>query len=149
MLEVMRSDASASSHGSVAVVATLGAASLTACDLGAVSVAGGDGVRWSLPHCGDLDANLVSLGPGSVIESHRNDEVDVLVYVQSGTGELAVDGESHAVKGGWLVLVPRGASRSIRASNRGLVYLSIHRRRDGLQLGTRPAVRHVVADRET
>jgi quercetin dioxygenase-like cupin family protein len=115
--------------------------SATVCDLGAVPVGGGDGARWSLPHGGDLDANLVGLGPGSVIGSHRNDEVDVLVYVQSGAGELTIDDEVHSVRGGWVVLVPRGSCRSVRASNRGLVYLSIHRRRDGLQLGSRAAVR--------
>jgi quercetin dioxygenase-like cupin family protein len=113
---------------------------LTVCDLGAVPVVGGDGARWSLPHGGDLDANLVSLGAGSAIDEHRNDEVDVLIYVQSGSGELTVDGEVHVVEGGWLVLIPRGTCRSMRASNRGLVYLSIHRRRDGLQLTARPAV---------
>jgi quercetin dioxygenase-like cupin family protein len=107
-------------------------------DLGLVPTRGGDGVVWSLPHGGDLDANLVRLGSGATIGEHRNDEVDVLVYVQSGTGELTVDGEVQPLAGENLALIPRGRRRSIRAGRRGLTYLSIHRRRNGLTLTQRP-----------
>jgi quercetin dioxygenase-like cupin family protein len=106
--------------------------SVTLIDLGSVPTGGVDGAIWSLPHGGDLDGNLVRLGPGGVIGEHVNDEVDVLVYVQSGSGELVVDGEVHALAGEHLALVARGRRRSIRAGTRGLVYLSIHRRRNGL-----------------
>lgn len=107
-------------------------------DLGAVPTSGGDGVVWSLPHGGDLDANLVRLGPGAAIGEHRNDEVDVLIYVQSGSGELAQGEEVQPLSGENLALIPRGSRRSIRAGNRGLTYLSIHRRRNGLTLKQRP-----------
>ncbi len=112
--------------------------SVTVTDLGAVPTGGGDGVVWSLPHGGDLDANLVRLGPGAAIGEHRNDEVDVVVYVQSGSGELVVDGGLQALAGETLALIPRGRWRSIRAGNHGLTYLSIHRRRSGLTLEPRP-----------
>ena len=59
----------------------------------------GDGVVWSLPHGGDLDANLVRLGPDAAIGEHRNDEVDVLIYVQSGSGELRGTGRSSTLSG--------------------------------------------------
>jgi quercetin dioxygenase-like cupin family protein len=114
-------------------------ASATLVDLGAVPTGGGDGVVWSLPHGGDLDANLVRLGPHAAIGEHRNDEVDVLVYVQSGSGELTVADEAHPLSGEHLALIPRGRRRSIRAGSRGLVYLSIHRRRDGLALRPHPS----------
>lgn len=47
---------------------------------------------WSLPHDADLDANLVRLEPHARIDTHRNTEVDVLVVVRGGSGELVVDG---------------------------------------------------------
>jgi regulator of cell morphogenesis and NO signaling len=109
-------------------------ATVTVTDLGALPTRGGDGVVWSLPHGGDLDANLVRLGPDAAIGEHRNDEVDVLVYVQSGTGELVGDGHVQRLSGQVAALIPRGSRRSIRAGTRGLTYLSIHRRRDGLAL---------------
>jgi regulator of cell morphogenesis and NO signaling len=112
----------------------------TVTDLGAVPTSGGDGVVWSLPHGGDLDANLVRLGPGATIGEHRNDEVDVLIYVQSGNGELNLDEEMKTLAAENLALIPRGSRRSIRAGQRGLTYLSIHRRRNGLTLKQRPDV---------
>ena len=111
---------------------------LTVTDLGVVPTSGRDGVVWSLPHGGDLDANLVRLGPGAVICEHRNDEVDVLIYVQSGSGELTLDEEMQPLAGENLALIPRASRRSIRAGQRGLTYLSIHRRRNGLTLKQRP-----------
>jgi hypothetical protein len=39
---------------------------------------------------GDLQANLVRLGVGDRIQPHRNDEVDVVVVVVSGRGELTL-----------------------------------------------------------
>lgn len=111
---------------------------VTVTDLGSVPTSGGDGVVWSLPHGGDLDANLVRLGPGAAIGEHRNDEVDVLIYVQPGSGELAQGEEVQPLSGENLALIPRGSRRSIRAGNRGLTYLSIHRRRNGLTLKQRP-----------
>ena len=65
-------------------------------DLGAAR-SGSGGAIWSLPHGGDLDANLVRLDPGAAIGSHVNIDVDVLLLVQSGTGELIVDGQARRV----------------------------------------------------
>jgi quercetin dioxygenase-like cupin family protein len=113
---------------------------VTVTDLRAVPTSGGDGVAWSLPHGGDLDANLVRLGPAGAIGEHRNDEVDVLVVVQSGRGELVVDDEVLPLAPEHLALVPRGRRRSIRAGSEGIAYLSIHRRRDGLRLQPRRGV---------
>ena len=55
----------------------------------ATLAAGGNrpGSLWRLDG-EDLQANLVWLGPGDRIEPHRNDEVDVLLLVVSGRGEL-------------------------------------------------------------
>ena len=100
-------------------------------DLGLADLTGRSGAVWSLPHGGDLDANLVHLVPDDGIGEHRNDEVDVLVVVRGGTGEIVVDGRPSALSDGVVVLVPKGAARSIRAGGDGLAYLSIHRRRSG------------------
>lgn len=96
------------------------------------------GVVWKLPHAGDLDGNLVRLAAGRSIDEHVNDEVDVLVVVRAGGGELVVDGERHALGSTTVALVPRGSRRSIIAGDAGITYLSIHRRREGLAVG-RPA----------
>ena len=59
-------------------------------------VAGGNhtGALWRLDGK-DMQANLIWLGRGDRIESHRNDEVDVLVVVIDGRGELTLDGQVH------------------------------------------------------
>jgi mannose-6-phosphate isomerase-like protein (cupin superfamily) len=101
-------------------------------DLAAIDTAGPSGAVWSLPHGGDLDANLVRLGPGDGVGVHVNDEVDALLLVRSGQGELVVDGAVRELRPDVLALVPRGAPRSLRAGPAGLTYLSIHRRRGPL-----------------
>lgn len=106
-------------------------------DLGTVSTAGVSGVVWSLPHGGDLDANLVRLHPGDRVGEHVNGECDVLVFVQSGTAELSIDGQVHRLSSDVLALIPRGARRELVAGPTGIFYLSIHRRRDGLTISAR------------
>jgi quercetin dioxygenase-like cupin family protein len=109
-------------------------------ELGAVPD-GDDGVAWHLPHDGELDANLVRLGPGGTIGGHRNDEVDVLIIVRTGTAGLRVDDDRRELGPGTLALVPRGAVRAIDAGTKGVEYLSIHRRRAGLSIGRAPGQR--------
>lgn len=87
------------------------------------------GVVWKLPHDGDLDANLVRLAAHRSIEPHRNDELDVLVVVRTGSGTIDVDGHSHAIGVGAIARVPKGAHRSITAGPDGISYLSVHRSR--------------------
>ena len=115
-----------------------GLGSCVVADLGRTPLGGSDGVVWHLPHGGDLDANLVRLGAGAAIDEHRNHEVDVLVYVQSGSGQVLVDGRSHPVAADHVVLVGRGASRSIEAGALGLTFLSVHRRRGPMNIGPPP-----------
>jgi mannose-6-phosphate isomerase-like protein (cupin superfamily) len=106
-------------------------------DLDRVDRSGGAGAVWSLPHGGDLDANLVRLGPGEAIGAHVNSEVDVLVVVVGGSGTVDIDGAIDDLRPSVVVLVPKGASRSITAGDGELVYLSAHRARGGLQIRTR------------
>ncbi len=98
---------------------------------------GPGGAIWSLPHGGDLDANLVRLDPGSEIGAHVNNDVDVLVFVQSGAGELTVDRRERQIDANHLALIPKGSLRSIVAGTTGMTYLSVHRRRSPLSIGRR------------
>jgi mannose-6-phosphate isomerase-like protein (cupin superfamily) len=111
-------------------------------DLGTLDTSGPSGVAWSLPHGGDLDANLVRMAPGDGVGGHVNDEVDALLFVQSGRGVLAIDGIEHELRADVVALVPKGAHRSVRAGETGLTYLSIHRRRGPLAVKTRRKDHH-------
>jgi len=93
---------------------------------------GPPGAVWNLPKGGDLNANLVRLDPNGGIDSHINNEVDVLIYVQAGSGSVSVDGHTVALTPDRLALIPKGITRSITAGSSGIVYLSIHRQRGGL-----------------
>jgi quercetin dioxygenase-like cupin family protein len=93
------------------------------------------GARWRLDG-EDLQANLVRLGVGDRIQPHQNDEVDVVVVVVSGRGELTLGGQVHPLGPMTLVHVPKGTVRAIAAVDGPLAYLSVHRRRPaGLQVG--------------
>jgi mannose-6-phosphate isomerase-like protein (cupin superfamily) len=110
----------------------------TLVDLGSIATRGRSGAVWSLPHGGDLDANLVRLDADGAIESHVNNEVDVLIAVVSGCGHLLIDDASHDLRGDMIALVPKGARRTIVADVRGMSYLSIHRRREPLGISANP-----------
>ena len=100
------------------------------------SATGRSGVVWTLEGSGDLNANLVRFEAGGGVGEHVNDEVDVLVVGIAGSGSVSVDGEEHPLSNGVMVFVPRGASRSTRAASEGFAYLSVHRRRGPLQIGS-------------
>jgi quercetin dioxygenase-like cupin family protein len=102
--------------------------------------AGGNhpGALWRLDG-EDLQANLVRLGRGDRIEPHRNDEVDVLVVVVLGRGELTLDGQVHQLAPMVVAHLPKGTVRAVEPVDGPLVYLSIHRHRSaGLQVGRPP-----------
>lgn len=107
-------------------------------DLGTTDTTGPAGVVWSLPHGGDLDANLVHLDPGGAISPHVNHEVDVIISVVGGRGHLIVDDAIHSLHGDVLAVIPKGTCREIRADHRGLTYLSVHRRRSPLGIAASP-----------
>ena len=99
--------------------------------------AGGNhpGARWRLDG-EDLQANLVRLDQGDHIAPHRNDEVEVLVVVVFGRGELALDGQVHQLAPMVIAHLPKGTIRAIDAVDGPLAYLSVNRRRPaGLQVG--------------
>ena len=110
-------------------------------DLASLAAGGNHpGARWRLDG-EELQANLVRLGPGDRVEPHRNDEVEVLLVVVLGRGELTLDGQVHPLAPMVLAHLPKGTVRAVEAVDGPLAYLSVHRRRPaGLQVG-RPAQR--------
>lgn len=90
-----------------------------------------DGPTWS-QSTDDLNLNLVVLRAGHRIEGHINSDVDVLLVGVEGSGTITVDGQSMTLEAGQLVVVPKGAARSITPLSSRFGYLSCHQRRPGL-----------------
>lgn len=98
-----------------------------------------DGVLWRLSESGrQLDANVLNLGARQRIDTHAEPELDVLLLVVAGTGTMSTDEGPLVLVPGGLIWLPRTSSRSIVAGVDGLAYLTVHRRRPGMQIGSRP-----------
>ena len=115
----------------------------SAVDLASLAAAGdGPGALWRLDG-EDLQANLIRFGLGDRIQPHRNDEVEVLMVVVAGRGELTLDGQVHPLAPMALVHVPKGTVRAVVAVDGPFAYLSVHRRRSsGLQVGATRRTTH-------
>lgn len=117
-------------------------------DAAAISAAGSDapageadpaGVAWKLQmRERDLDSNIVSLAPDGQIGAHAGPDVDVLICVLAGSGELATELDTLALTPGSLVWLPRRSRRQFAAGPGGLRYLTVHQRRQALTLTTAP-----------
>lgn len=95
-------------------------------------------VLWKLAESGrQLDANVVRLTPGRHVAPHAEPDLDVLVLVVAGDGVLGAGpgDEAQSLTTGSLLWLPHGSTRSITAGDNGLAYLTVHRRRAGLQIG--------------
>jgi quercetin dioxygenase-like cupin family protein len=96
------------------------------------------GALWKLAEPGrQLDANIVHLHAHHRVETHTEPDLDVLLFVIAGHGTMETAGRTERLVGGSLFWLPRGSTRSIAASADGLSYLTVHRRRPGMQI--RPA----------
>ena len=93
------------------------------------------GAVWSIAEPErELDSNLIRLPADGVIETHVGAEVDTLIHVVRGGGALVtVDGE-EPLRPGDVALLPRRTTRGFRAGGQGLEYLTVHRRRQSLQI---------------
>ncbi|MFI6559513.1 cupin domain-containing protein [Streptomyces sp. NPDC050534] len=110
------------------------------CDVGALTGEQPEptGVLWKLAESGRrLDANLIRLPGGARIGTHAEPDLDVLLLVVTGDGTMdTADGALPPAEGG-LVWLPHGSTRSITAGPRGLAYVTVHRRRPGMQIRRR------------
>ncbi|PJN38808.1 hypothetical protein CG747_21435 [Streptomyces sp. CB02959] len=96
------------------------------------------GALWRLAESGrQLDANLVRLPPEGRIDTHVEPELDVILYVVSGDGVVDTARDRQPLTEGSVVWLPRGSRRSLTAGRDGLAYLTVHRRRPGLQIRNR------------
>lgn len=84
----------------------------------------------------DLDSNIIALPPGGVIEAHAGPELDVLIYVLAGNGELATELGTIPLTPNALLWMPRRSHRRFIAGEDGLRYLTVHQRRQALVLQT-------------
>ncbi|WSV72709.1 hypothetical protein OG623_34450 [Streptomyces sp. NBC_01012] len=97
------------------------------------------GVLWKLAESGrQLDANLVRLPAGEHIGTHAEPDLDVLVLVVTGAGTMHTPEEQLSLVAGALVWLPHGSTRSITAGPDGLTYVTVHRRRPGMQIRPHP-----------
>lgn len=97
------------------------------------------GARWTLAEPGrQLDANLIHLPAGKRVGTHTEPDLDVVLIVVAGGGTVGAPDGDQALAEGNVVWLPRGSTRNVRAGANGLSYLTVHRRRAGLQIKQRP-----------
>ncbi len=98
------------------------------------------GAVWRLEEAErHLDANVIALPPGDRIDAHVGPDEDVLLHVIAGAGVLRSGEDELALVAGAIVWLPRRSRREVTAGPDGLRYLSVHRRKPGLQVGRRRA----------
>ncbi|MBK0865388.1 MAG: hypothetical protein IJH84_20240 [Saccharopolyspora sp.] len=108
-------------------------------DVGELAADESSGVRWKLAEAGrQLDANVVRLAPHQRVDAHAEPDLDVLLLVLGGNGVLEAADGSHPMTGGALLWLPHGSRRAFTAGEAGLTYLTTHRRRPGMWIGSAP-----------
>jgi uncharacterized protein (DUF2249 family)/quercetin dioxygenase-like cupin family protein len=81
-----------------------------------------------------LDANIIRLPEGQRIASHVGPDLDVLLVVVAGRGELVTDAAREPLRPGDIAWLPRGSQRCLEAGPDGLSYLTVHPRRPALHI---------------
>lgn len=100
------------------------------------------GALWRLdPVARQLDANLVRLLPDTRGAAHVEPDLDVLICVLDGSGELTVGGERQPLEPGCVAWLPHGIERAVSAGPGGLAHVTAHRRRPGMTIGSASPVR--------
>ncbi|HZS86980.1 MAG TPA: cupin domain-containing protein [Chloroflexota bacterium] len=106
-------------------------------DVGVVDVAalarqGGDRQPLWAYQSTDLNVNLLAWNAGDGVAEHTNAEVDVLIVGIEGHGVITVEGVSHPLRAGQVLIIPMGTRRAIQGTSDCFAYLTCHRRRGGL-----------------
>jgi quercetin dioxygenase-like cupin family protein len=95
----------------------------------------GSGPIWGAAS-DDLNATLLSWKAGSGPPEHVNEERDVLVIMLEGSAILRIDGKERQLERAETVIIAKGEARKLTAGREGVLYLSVHRRRPPLQIGS-------------
>ena len=97
------------------------------------------GSAWKLePAQRGLDANIIVLAPDDEIESHTGPTLDVVIVVLSGSGILETEAETIMLNEDTIVWLPKLSQRRFVAGPNGLRYFSVHTRKQGLSITSRP-----------
>ena len=113
------------------------------CDTGAIlsDPSRDDGVLWKITEEErQLDANLVRLAAHAHVARHAEPDLDVLLLVVEGDGTLETPQGDQQLAVGSLAWLIRGSTRALRAGPCGMAYLTVHRRRPGMQVRSRQPV---------
>ena len=81
----------------------------------------------------ELNATKLVWPAGEQISEHIADR-DVVYVVVEGAVTLTVDGDPNELSAGDVRIVEQGARRSLLAGAEGVEYVTVHRRREGLQI---------------
>lgn len=95
------------------------------------------GAAWKLQaRDRDLDSNIIALPPDGTVDAHAGPDLDVLIHVLAGSGQMATELGTIDLTPGVLLWMPRRSRRQLTASPDGLRYLTVHQRRQALVLDT-------------
>lgn len=93
------------------------------------------GVVWKLDvQAREIDADITRLSAGEDTGMHIGPEFDAMIHVLSGTGRLATELGTIELAAGALLWMPKRSRRQFVAGSDGLRYLSIHQKRQFLNM---------------
>jgi hypothetical protein len=101
-----------------------------------LAAATGRGPLWGTA-VADLNATLLAWDAGEGPAEQANEERDVLLVVVGGGGTLELGGASYVVRAPAAVVVERATRWRLVAAADGVRYLTVHRRREPLQIRRR------------
>jgi quercetin dioxygenase-like cupin family protein len=84
----------------------------------------------------ELNATVLEWPPGAGPPEHVNAERDVVLVVVAGSAEIVLDGEARTAAAGEVVVLEKGRRRRITAGDGGVRYVTVHRKRGGLQVAS-------------
>ena len=97
------------------------------------------GSVWQLePGARDLDSNIIILPPDDEIAAHGGPDLDVLILVLDGSGELETELNRIGLQQGSVLWLPKKAQRRFIAGPEGLKYLTVHQRKTTLNISQPP-----------
>lgn len=97
------------------------------------------GSVWQLePGARDLDSNIIVLPPHEEIGQHVGPDLDVLILVLQGSGELQTELDVIPLQQGSLLWLPRKSQRRFVAGPDGLQYFTVHQRKPTLNISAKP-----------